>query len=901
MLMGHFEWPLVGRDEQREVIDTVLAAEPARSVVVAGPAGVGRTRLLHEALAVARHRGRPVRWVAATSTAAGVPLGALAPLLPALETASGGLAMLQRAADALGEGGSGTRPVVGIDDAHFLDPLSVTLLHQLAASGTVSLVLTVRTRQTGPDPFARLWKDELATRLDLEPLHRHGVGSLLGAVLSGDVAARTGEGLWRLSEGNPLFLRELVEDGLRSGRLHRSGGLWTWRGDMVPSHRLAELVLDQLGDLEATEWQAMEVLAAAQPLPVDDVVQFSSPDAVAALQRRGLVADAAAGGPGEVRTAHPLFARVVRSRVPEAVLRGIRQQLVAQAAATGSTEDLVHRCASLDGPLTASDPAGWTAAAQQAAALPDHGLAERLGKAAVEAGGGSVARLVLAEATRWQGQPARSERLALEAAAGATCDDDRARLAVTRALNLACGWGRVASAAAHVQEVAGTVRSEEGRALLTATGAVLAFLAGDPQEAVRLGTSVLNAGSSAESRPLAAAATASGLAVIGRTAEAQDTVRAGWTALAGLRQGPELSAARVALAHAEVLALSLGGRLHALDRRVAELHRHVLAAPEWAGDDVACLHRGWAALASGRPGTAVRWFTEASSGLEERDPAGVAGLCRSLTVIARAMTGDVDGARALLQDAPGTVPVYQPHVHLAEAWVAAAEGRRADGGVLALRAAEIAATQGQQAVEAMALHAALRLGREADVVGRLRDLARRVDSPLVDVVATHAEATAQQAGDGLDVVSARFEELGALMAAAEAAADAAEVHDRRRDRQAAAVSRMRAAALARDCGLSETPALGIDASPALTSREQQVACLAAVGLSNQAIADELVVSVRTVEAHLAHVYAKLGINARAQLASVLPSNAVEGPLRAVARVVPPRLPASRRPGVLRPI
>ena len=50
-----------------------------------------------------------------------------------------------------------------------------------------------------------------------------------------------------------------------------------------------------------------------------------------------------------------------------------------------------------------------------------------------------------------------------------------------------------------------------------------------------------------------------------------------------------------------------------------------------------------------------------------------------------------------------------------------------------------------------------------------------------------------------------------------------------------------------------------------------MARLAARGLSNQGIADQLVVSVRTVEAHLAHVYTKLGITGRAALRAALTS------------------------------
>ena len=52
----------------------------------------------------------------------------------------------------------------------------------------------------------------------------------------------------------------------------------------------------------------------------------------------------------------------------------------------------------------------------------------------------------------------------------------------------------------------------------------------------------------------------------------------------------------------------------------------------------------------------------------------------------------------------------------------------------------------------------------------------------------------------------------------------------------------------------------------LTPTEQRVAELATEGLSNKEIAQALFVTVNTVEAHLSHAYAKLGIRSRAQLA-----------------------------------
>ena len=70
----------------------------------------------------------------------------------------------------------------------------------------------------------------------------------------------------------------------------------------------------------------------------------------------------------------------------------------------------------------------------------------------------------------------------------------------------------------------------------------------------------------------------------------------------------------------------------------------------------------------------------------------------------------------------------------------------------------------------------------------------------------------------------------------------------------------------RGCGLA--PAKRSEFDPAkLTAQEQAVARLVAVGMSNRQVAAELFVSVKTVQFHLTHIYAKLGIGSRSELAA----------------------------------
>jgi DNA-binding NarL/FixJ family response regulator len=67
-----------------------------------------------------------------------------------------------------------------------------------------------------------------------------------------------------------------------------------------------------------------------------------------------------------------------------------------------------------------------------------------------------------------------------------------------------------------------------------------------------------------------------------------------------------------------------------------------------------------------------------------------------------------------------------------------------------------------------------------------------------------------------------------------------------------------------------------DALGALTGREREIADLVAAGRTNREVAEQLVLSPKTIEAHLRNIYAKLGVRSRVELArSVTP--AISGP------------------------
>jgi DNA-binding CsgD family transcriptional regulator len=214
-------------------------------------------------------------------------------------------------------------------------------------------------------------------------------------------------------------------------------------------------------------------------------------------------------------------------------------------------------------------------------------------------------------------------------------------------------------------------------------------------------------------------------------------------------------------------------------------------------------------------------------------------------------------------------PVFtQMDLFQARAWTAVATGDLPRARLLLDEAVIQGESTGDLVGEAAALHTLARLGYSKEATSRLAALTSEIQGDLVQARAAHAHALVGGDAEHLLRVSSAFEAMGADLLAAEAAADAAVALRRAGETRGALTAGRRAGVLVGLCEGAVTPALQvIETRAQLTPAERRVALLAAGGHPNREIADQLSLSVRTVENHLQRVYEKLGVTGRAQLAN----------------------------------
>jgi ATP/maltotriose-dependent transcriptional regulator MalT len=873
-------WKFVGRTDELSRLVNAATSPDGRGLFLSGTAGVGKTRLLAQSLAQLPALDCAVWSASANIATAGIPFGGLAQVLPADQPAGLTPAGIMRwAVEALHQQAAGRRIVIGIDDAHLLDPSSAALVYLLARSENTTVLGTLRSGEPVPLPIRALWTDDLVDHAELGPMTPAETSELLTAMLGGPVDAPSADRLHRLSAGNALLLRELVIAAHASNELSQAYGVWRWTGRSHLPPSLDDLVDARIGQLDQEVRAVVELVAMGEPIGLALLNRATDSTAVEVAEERGLIRVVTHDRRSDVRLAHPLYGEVVRRRCPVTRVRRLSAQLADLVEAVGMRrrDDLLRVAVWRLDSGTAQDPELLLRAGTQAFSQFDVPLAARLARAALAAGGGYRAAELLATILLFGDRAEEAIQVLDSVADQITSDARRARWLTVRGMVSYWGLNRestVAEVAAGLAELT----DPADRARVTAFEAIMRLHRLECAEALRLSRSVLD-------RP-AATVSARGLArcTIAHLQAARGELTLSGRAIEGVaaeaaQWRTDMPYLQLALELARGTRLALAGDLAGIDAIVAAEFADLADAGDFRlGSGYLSILRAQAARLRGRTGEALRTSLGACAVLATSQV--FAGLAHAERAQAAAMRGDVDSAVEAMAESDRAhssgMAILYPWLEQARATVRAATGDLAGAVVLLRDLVNRLQGDGFAGHEVLALYDLVRLGRadlevgEPTVTGRRQSVAQRlselgesVDGPLPALMARHARAEYAHSGDQLLAVANDFAELELNVFAAEAASRAiSRLRAARSSRSHEA--NLRLATLLRRCDVLRTPALTIR-QPALTDRERQIARLAARGLASRNIAEQLYISTRTVENHLQRVYNKLGVAGRGEL------------------------------------
>ncbi|TWP48990.1 hypothetical protein FKR81_25245 [Lentzea tibetensis] len=674
------------------------------------------------------------------------------------------------------------------------------------------------------------WDDRVLERAELGNLTREATGELVRAAL-GDVDSTR---LWQRSEGNPLYLNELIK-----------------AGEAEVSPQLAEVVWANLGRLDAPQRHALELLAYGEPLDVGVFATLTGSEMVDGLEERGLVTVRAT----RAQLGHPLYGELLRRTCPTLRSRQHRRQL-AGAVSDDPLRVAIWRLES-DSEISARE---LVSAAELALAARDVDLTERLCRAAAARGGAVAAAAVLGQALNYSRRPDEAEALLSETMAIADDPVDVARLGLARANCLFYGFGREREARELIDAVDRPELPADLRWYLRLARIGWSSQS-SPVQVIRREIEELR------SHPALPGWVRSSAVISGALCELRAGRHRSTLALLAERPaagGPANPWQEDSQARMRCISLLSSGGLDEAESLATRLRAEVVDDPRgvFTTVSIACVLSRCAQL-RGHAGRALRHATTATSfprtRLMSSDVAAMSELVR-----AAALHGRVREARTALEQAE---EAWRPAwritgfmIDAARTWLLAAEGSFADAAASALTTAGRTRADGLHGLEAEAWHDAARFG--ADTSDRLVELASQLGDPMTVACAVHALGRARGDAATLDDAAARFSSLGATLFAAEALAERVRLHG-------GGVARHRLATLADGLEGVALDTVRVPRDGRLTPRQLEVARHAIAGLTSQQIAGLLHTSKRTVDNHLHAVYTTLGVAGRAELKGAL--------------------------------
>jgi class 3 adenylate cyclase len=727
-----------------------------------------------------------------------------------------------------------TPAVYVIEDAHWIDKVSESMLVDFLAAipqtHTLALI-TYRSEYRGA-----LARSAGSHTISLAPLNASHCGALITELLGSHpsvagIAAQIAE----RAAGNPFFAEEMVRELAERGAIHGDRGGYVCHDDIDDLFMPATLQSTIAARIDRLAPGAKRALGAASvigsrfdPDLLDDLgVDPALDELVGAelIDRVGFTSRA------EYGFRHPL----IRAVAYESQLKADRAELHRRAAdaieARGSPDEdaaliAEHREASgeLDAAYSWHMRAGtWSTDRDVAAARTSWQRAERIARAALERGGGVRAALLLSRALLWLGHAAEAEEVLARFAPEDLDELQLAHWGVSRLSILFWAMGDVGRAHEVLAVLRERVVHPRARLVVDAIASGMAVHENKISEGLAAAEQVLS-DPYAPKPAVDFAAFSAGLAmpVAGRGGDFEPIA-----ARCRAEQDDTDVMIRILVLYCDVLALTYIGDLDLADKRAAD-YADFASAGQFLGWAVAKIRSGLVATHRGKFPDAISSIEEALTTMETEAPLPWRLPARVLLARAYAGLGRVDDAEHVLADAGEHagpfVALHAPQVTIAESWLAAAKGFHHRAVELARAAADAARESGQYAVEAEALHHAARFG-DHTVAGRLEALSDRVQGRLVPLYARHADALATSDGQALDAVSAEFEGVGLLLSATDSAAQAALLHKDVGQRHRSLGSAARARRLAAECGGATTPAIESLAHDLLsvTSRERQIA------------------------------------------------------------------------------
>jgi len=374
--MGRSFSPLVGRGPERAVLEQVMDEAGTASVLqIVGEPGIGKTRLLDEAVSLAAARGFQVAEARGAEFEREAPfalmIDALDPLLlGAQPVALAGLdgehrEQLRAVFPALSEPrpepaerrpldrsrvNRATSVLVGLlarsapvllalDDVHWADAASIALLAHLIhrpPDAGLALALSFRSGQVPPALVAALSGIERRGglhRITLSPLTPAEARELLGP----DLEDADLERIHHESGGNPFYLEQLA----RAARTEPGDGPWPTSSPSVPEAVRASLA-GELDDLpEETRIIARAAAVAGEPFDPDLVAAVAETEGAATLDglddlaRRDLVRPT--GTPRLFRFRHPIVRHAVYESAPPAWRMAAHRRAARRLAEQGAS------------------------------------------------------------------------------------------------------------------------------------------------------------------------------------------------------------------------------------------------------------------------------------------------------------------------------------------------------------------------------------------------------------------------------------------------------------------------------------------------------------------------------------------------------------------------------------